>query len=152
MTKTKVISQDKNYKAIDIGSLSEFASYEFVHPKFKTVDKNRLFLGELLESTGSEISIRSLPPKTSIPFLHKHYEHEEIYIFLKGFGQFQVDDEVFRIREGSVVRISPDGSRTFRNDSEEAMMYMVIQAQVNCLKGYNVTDGYRAEGPMHPKK
>ena len=84
MKKTQIISEDKNHKAIDIGSFEDLSGFEFHHPKFSTVDPGRLFIGEILETTGSEISFRELPAKTKIGFLHKHKKHEEVYIFLKG--------------------------------------------------------------------
>lgn len=148
MTKTRIIAENKNYKAIDIGSLNELSQHEFIHPEFKTVDKSRLFIGELLETTGSEISFRELPPNTVIPFLHKHNKHEEIYIILKGSGQFQVDSDIFKIQEGSVVKVSAAGNRTLSNDEDFPMIYMVVQSCSNTLKAYNVKDGCRVEGEI----
>jgi len=151
MKKTQIISEDKNHKAIDIGSFEDLSGFEFHHPKFSTVDPGRLFIGEILETTGSEISFRELPAKTKIGFLHKHKKHEEVYIFLKGAGRFQVDEEVFKVQEGSIVRVSPEGNRTLSNDSERKMVYMVIQAQAGTLNDYNVLDGYRTDGEVKIK-
>lgn len=148
MTKVKAISENKNYKAIDIGPLDQLSKYEFLHPKTGTLVKGRLFIGEILHTTGAEVSFRELPPKTAIPFLHKHHKHEEIYIFLKGKGRFQVDDDVFEIQEGSIVKVSLDGNRIFSNNSETPMIYMVIQSHADTLAGYNVSDGYRVEGEI----
>ena len=148
MKKPITIAYNKNCKAIDLGPFSELSSYEFLHPLFKKVDKGRIFTGEYLESTGAEISFRELPPNTKIPFLHKHHKHEEIYIFLKGHGQFQVDNDVFDVREGSLVRVSPDGNRTLCNCADEVMVYMVVQSSAGSLAAYNVKDGYRSEGDV----
>ena len=144
----KTISEGKNHKAINIGRLDKLNDHTFIHPLFKTETKGRLFVGELLRTTGAEISFRDLPEKTTISFLHKHHEHEEIYIVLKGYGKFQVDEDVFDIEEGSVIRVDVDGNRTLSNTSNESMIYMVIQAQRNSLKGYDVSDGYRTEGEI----
>ena len=146
MKKPQVIAQSENFKAIDLGSLSEISQYEFIHPKFNTSDKARIFIGELLETSGAEISFRELPPKTSIPFLHQHKTHEEIYIFLKGSGKIQVDDTVFPVREGSVVKVTTKGSRTLASDTN--LTYMVVQAQAHSLNNYNVLDGQRVEGEI----
>lgn len=142
------ISEGVNYKAIDIGSLNQLFDYSFVHPKLGHTVESKLFVGELLKSTGSEISFMELPAKTTVSFLHKHKRHEEIYIILKGNGQYQVDDDVFEIKEGSIVRVSPDGSRTLSNNSENSMIYMVVQAVADTLTGYNIADGYRLEGEI----
>jgi len=145
---TKVISEGNNYKAIDIGSFDQLSEYEFIHPRLGHTVKNKLFIGEILKSTGAEISFMELPSKTTITFLHKHKKHEEIYIFLKGYGQYQVDNNVFQIKEGSIVRVSPNGSRTLRNDSENFMIYMVIQSAADTLTGYDILDGYRVDGEI----
>lgn len=148
MSDVRIIAENKNCKAIDIGSLDNLNDYEFHHPIFKDIIIGRLFVGELLETSGSEISFRDLPARSHIPFLHKHHVHEEVYVFLKGYGRFQADDDVFKIKEGSIVRISPEGSRTLSNDSESSMIYMVIQSRADSLAGYNISDGLRSEGKI----
>ena len=55
-------------------------------------------------------------------------------IILKGYGYFQVDGNFFEIKEGSVIRISPAGIRGIRNDSDETMIYMVVQSKENSLE------------------
>jgi len=147
----KTISEGTNYKAIDIGTLDNLSNYSFIHPRLGHTVESKLFVGEHLKSTGSEISFMELPSKTTVSFLHKHKKHEEIYIFLKGTGQFQVDEDVFPIKESSIIRVSPNGSRTLRNDSESGMIYMVIQSVAGSLKGYNIADGYRIEGEIKLK-
>lgn len=144
----KITSEGKNHKAINLGSFDQLGQHSFLHPKFKTENKGRIFVGELLETNGAEISFREMPGNTTVPFLHKHNEHEEIYVFLKGMGEFQVDDEVFKVEEGSVVKVASNGSRTLSNTSEEVMIYMVVQATQNTLKGYDVSDGYRVDGAV----
>ena len=148
MPTTRIIAENQNFKAIDIGPLNQLSKHEFVHPVTKNTDKARLFTGEILHTTGAEVSFRELPPDTVVPFLHKHQTHEEIYIFLKGKGKFQVDKEVFPVREGSIVKVALDGNRTLCNDSDEIMLYMVVQARAGTLSGYNVSDGYRVKGEI----
>ncbi|MEN8194801.1 MAG: cupin domain-containing protein [Bacteroidota bacterium] len=142
------ISEGDNYNAINIGSLDQLSDYDFVHPKLGHTVESKLFIGEIIKSTGAEISFMELPSKTTVSFLHKHKKHEEIYLFFKGYGQYQVDNDVFQIKEGSIVRVSPNGSRTLRNDSENSMVYMVIQSAKNTLTGYDISDGYRIDGEI----
>lgn len=138
----------KHYNSVNIGQFSQLSQHEFIHPITKQVDKGRLFMGELLGSSGAELSFRELEANTVIPFLHQHMKHEEIYVFLKGHGQFQVDEDVITISEGSIIRVSPEGNRTLSNQSDMPMVYMVIQATVNTLKAYTVLDGKREEGKI----
>jgi mannose-6-phosphate isomerase-like protein (cupin superfamily) len=144
----KEISEGNNYKAIHIGSFDKLSMHNFVHPRLGHTVNSKVFVGEILKSTGAEISFTELPAKTTISFLHKHKKHEEIYVFIKGYGQYQVDNNVFQIKEGSIVRVSPDGSRTLRNDSENIMIYMVIQSSQGTLAGYDISDGYRIVGEL----
>ena len=48
-----------------------------------------------------------------------------------------------------VIRVAPDGVRGIRNDSEETMIYIVIQSKENSLEEYTTNDGKRV--PFEPK-
>jgi len=146
MKKIIIKSEGNNYSALEIGMFKDLAEYSFPHPKLKHDIHGKLFVGELLKSTGAEISFQVLPANTDIPFLHSHNEHEEIYIFVKGNGQFQVDDDLFDIQEGSIVRVAPKGKRTWRNNSDNSMILVVIQTKAETLDNYCVTDGFGVNG------
>lgn len=88
MKNLKVTSEGPNYSAIEIGKFDNLMDYLYLHPKLNQEVKGKIFVGEILKTTGAEVSFQILPPKTEIPFLHQHKNHEEIYIFIKGFGQF----------------------------------------------------------------
>lgn len=148
MKNVKVISQGINHSAIDLGLFDDLTDYSFLHPKFHNEVKGKQFIGEILKTTGVEISFQILRPFAEIPFLHQHKDNEEIYVFLKGSGQFQVDDTLINISEGSVIRISPDGKRTFRNNSADPLIVMCIQCRAGSLKSYNVDDGFRITGEI----
>ena len=68
-----------------------------------------------MNATGSEFSFQVMVPGQETGFLHTHKNHEELYFFLSGKGEFQVDGKVFPVQEGSVVRVAPDGKRSVRN-------------------------------------
>ena len=74
----------------------------------------RVTLKEKLALTGSEISINELPPGASVPFVHSHKRNEEVYIILKGKGQFYLDGDEFDVEEGDVIRVDPAGATEFR--------------------------------------
>lgn len=98
------------------------------------------FLKDVLGLTGCEISINSMAPGAGMPIYHRHQENEEIYIFIQGRGQVQVDGEVIDVQEGSIVRIAPKGERVWRNNSKEPLLYIVIQARENSLNQYGLGD------------
>ncbi|XPV70524.1 MAG: cupin domain-containing protein [Halarcobacter sp.] len=137
------IKEDKNYTAVDLGSLDELMEYSLIHKVNKNKIEGKVFLKEATKSTGTEISFNSLAPKTEQPYFHIHYKNEESYIILKGHGFFQVDGEFFEIKEGSVIRVAPSGIRGIRNDSDETMIYMVVQSKENSLEEYTTDDGDR---------
>lgn len=130
----KNISNGENFKALTIGNLSDVKN--FVNGDLK----GKIFLKDLLGSSSCEVSITSLPSGAEIPFFHSHKENEEIYIILKGEGKFQVDDSVFPIGEGSVVKVDPKGKRNMINTSNDDMIYIVIQAKKDSLKQWTMGD------------
>ena len=146
MKNVKITSEGLNHCAIDLGHFNDLMDYSYMHPKRHQEVKGKQFVGEILKTTGAEISFTIIPPGTELPFLHQHHQHEEIYVFLKGSGQFQVDESVFDVSEGSVVRVSPNGKRTYRNNSDKPLIFMCIQCKAGSLEGYNVADGFRSEG------
>src|ERR1035437_4293527 len=137
MKTVKTTSEGINHNAIDLGKLDQLMDYSYMHPKRHQEVKGKLFVSEMLKSTGAELSFTTIPPKTEMPFLHQHNKHEEIYVFLKGSGQFQVDESVFDVSEGS-VRISPNGKRTYRNNSVNPLIFMCIQCQAGSLASFFV--------------
>ena len=149
MKQTEELSQNNNYSAVDLGNLDELMEYSMIHKVNKQKIEGKVFLKDVTNATGSEISFNSLPALTEQPYFHIHYKNEETYIILKGSGFFQVDDDCFDIKEGSVIRVAPQGKRGIRNDSKETMIYMVIQSKENSLEEYTTDDGERI--PVEPK-
>ena len=152
MKNVKIKSEGINHIAIDLGLIDQLMDYSYMHPKRHQEVKGKVFVGEILKSTSSEISFTVIPPKTDMLFMHQHKNHEEIYVFLKGSGQFQVDDSIFDVSEGSVIRISPNGKRIYRNNSDNPLTFLCIQNQMGSLDKFNVEDGFLAEGEILWKK
>lgn len=149
MKQIEKLSENENYTAVDLGNLDELMDYNLIHPVRKTLIEGKVFLKEPTNATGTEISFNMLPPRTEQPYFHIHYKNEETYIILKGYGLYQVDDDCFQIKEGSVIRVAPKGKRGIRNDSDETMIYLVIQSKEKSLEEYTTADGERT--PFEPK-
>lgn len=143
------LSENAHYSAVDLGNLNDLMQYTLVHPVNNKLLEGKVFLKEPTKASGTEISFNSLPPQTEQPYFHIHRKNEETYIILKGVGFFQVDDDCFSIREGSVIRVAPAGKRGIRNASDDTMVYMVIQSKENSLEEYSTADGERV--PVVPK-
>ena len=149
MKQIEKLSESTHYSAVNLGNLNDLMDYTLIHPVSKKLLEGKVFLKDATKSTGTEISFNSLPPQSEQPYFHIHRKNEETYIILKGFGFFQVDEDCFGIKEGSVIRVAPQGNRGICNSSDETMIYMVIQSKENSLEEYTTADGERL--PCKPK-
>jgi mannose-6-phosphate isomerase-like protein (cupin superfamily) len=149
MKEIEKLSENEHYSAIDLGSLDELMDYSLIHPVRKNLIEGKVFLKDATQATGTEISFNMLLPHSEQPYFHIHRKNEETYVILKGAGFFQVDEDCFQIKEGSVIRIAPQGKRGICNSSDETMIYMVIQSKENSLEEYTTADGERV--PVEPK-
>ena len=138
------IKNGSNFTAYEGGALKVWPDHSVELPGLGEV-RGKHFLKDLLGFTGCEISINSLPAGAGMPFYHQHQENEEVYIFIKGNGQMQIDGETIGVQEGSIVRIATKGQRTWRNNSNEPLVYIVIQMKENSLRQYTLGDGVVAE-------
>lgn len=146
MKDIQIISESRNHTAGNLGSLDELATYAFLHPKLNREFEGKVFISEKLKTTGVEVSFQVMPPRAEMPFFHQHTQNEEVYIFLKGQGLFQVDEACFEVEEGSIVRIAPQAARCWKNGSDAPMVFMVIQARQDSLEYFGVSDGSLAAG------
>ncbi len=103
-------------------------------------ENEKVFLHDLLELTSCEISINNVPQGFKIPFNHKHKQNEEVYIFFKGEGILTIDDISVNVKEGSVVKVLPEASRTLENTSNGTLEFVCIQAKSNSLEQFGLDD------------
>lgn len=140
MKGTKAIAKAANFTAVDFGKLSEIKDYTLqLGPEIKIPGK--VFGGQSVNATGGEFSFQSFAPGQEVGFLHTHKNHEELYFFLSGKGEFQVDGEVFPIAEGSVVRVAPAGRRSVRNNGTEPLLMLCVQYRGETFTAEDAADG-----------
>lgn len=129
-----------NFTAINLGWLKELGDYVLkLSPEINIPGK--VFGGSALQTTGSDFSFQLFQPGTETGFLHTHKTHEELYFFLSGNGEFQVDGHVFPISEGSVVRVAPEGKRSIRNNGTEPLIMLCVQYKGNTFTEEDAKDG-----------
>lgn len=129
-----------NFTAVNAGRLNELGEYLLeLGPEIKIPGK--VFGGAAVGATGAEFSFQQFAPHTETGFLHIHKNHEELYFFLGGKGEFQVDGEVFAIGEGSIVRVAPAGRRSVRNNGDESLTMLCIQYTAATFTEKDVLDG-----------
>lgn len=142
MKKIETIKEGKNFKAVSVGKISEIIEHELPMGPNVTI-QGKVFVGQSIGATGSEMSFQTLLPGQDSGFLHTHKTHEELYIILKGEGQYQVDGEIFNVSEGSIIRVSPDGKRALKNVGGENLTMLCIQYKANSFTDADspMTDG-----------
>jgi mannose-6-phosphate isomerase-like protein (cupin superfamily) len=121
------------------GQMSEGQNFTSIQVDWANMQK--VFLKDTLQLTGMEVSLNRVPPGEGSPYRHKHKQNEELFIFVKGSGQLQVDGKIINVQEGTSIRVAPDGVRAIRNNSFEDLYYICIQAKEGSLTVYTKTDG-----------
>ncbi|MCI9607156.1 MAG: cupin domain-containing protein [Muribaculaceae bacterium] len=126
MSEVKLLNKGEKFAHASVGAINAF--------------EGKQFLKDATGATSCEISFGSLPCGTAVPFFHCHKNNEENYIILSGSGKFQIDNEVFDIAEGSVIRVATGCSRNLKCTSEAPLTYICIQARENSLGEFTMTD------------
>lgn len=147
MKQVEKIAEEKNFSAINVGKLAELGGYVLeLGPEVKIPGK--VFGGQALKATGGEFSFQIFQPGTETGFLHTHKNHEELYFFLSGEGEFQVDGKVVPVKEGSVVRVAPDGIRSVRNNGTSPLIMLCVQYRGGTFTAEDAADGNILSEPV----
>lgn len=147
MKEIKKIELGANFSAISVGNLSELKDYELQLAPNVTIP-GKVFGGQALGATGGEFSFQIFQPGKETGFLHTHKCHEELYFFLSGKGDFQVDGKIFPVSEGCVVRVSPNGKRSVRNNGQEPLVMLCVQYRGATFTADDAADGVILQEPV----
>lgn len=140
MKEIKTVAKAENFAAVSVGKFSELGDYVLqLGPDVKIPGK--VFGGQAVGAQAAEFSFQSFAPGTETGFLHTHKNHEELYFFLSGKGEYQVDGKVFPVEEGSVVRVSPEGRRSVRNNGDAPLVMLCVQYRATPFTAEDATDG-----------
>lgn len=140
MKQIQAIVKGTNFSAANFGKFADIKDYVLeLGPEVRIPGK--VFGGQAVGATGAEFSFQVFAPGQETGFLHTHKNHEELYFFLSGNGEFQVDGDVFTVEEGSVVRVAPDGRRSVRNNGTEPLVMLCVQYRGNTFTSEDATDG-----------
>ena len=147
MKKVEKVASGANFAAGTVGKTEEVNQYAL--PLAPGVEiPGKVFVGGDLQATGAEMAFQQFAPGGSGGFLHTHKTHEELYFFLSGKGEFQVDGQVFPVEEGSVVRVSPDGKRSVRNNGTTPLVMLCVQYRGGTFTAEDATDGVILNEPV----
>ena len=140
MKQIQKLADAANFSAINLGKIADIKDYVLeLGPEIKIPGK--VFGGQALGATGAEFSIQVFAPGQETGFLHTHRNHEELYFFLAGKGEFQVDGKVFAVEEGSVVRVAPAGRRSVRNNGDQPLVMLCVQYRADTFAAEDAADG-----------
>lgn len=140
MKQIQKLASAENFSAINLGKLADVKDYVLELGSNVKIP-GKVFGGQAVGATGGEFSFQVFAPGQGTGFLHTHKTHEELYFFLSGNGEFQVDGKVFPVREGSVVRVAPDGKRSVRNNGTEPLLMLCVQYRANTFTSQDAADG-----------
>ncbi|MDE6045911.1 MAG: cupin domain-containing protein [Alistipes sp.] len=147
MKQIEKIAAAAHFSAVSVGKLSELGDYLLeLGPEVKIPGK--VFGGAAAGATGAEFSFQTFRPGTETGFLHTHKTHEELYFFLSGSGEFQVDGRVFPVAEGSVVRVAPEGRRSVRNNGTQPLTMLCVQYRGGTFTAEDAADGELLQEPV----
>ncbi len=147
MKQMEKIAAGEHFTAVDAGKMAQLGEYRLqLAPGVELPGK--VFGGAAVGATGAEFSFQSFAPGTETGFLHTHRTHEELYFFLSGRGEFQVDGKCFTIGEGSVVRVAPAGRRSVRNNGSEPLVMLCVQYRGGTFTAEDATDGNILQEPV----
>ena len=135
MKQVATVADGRNFSAISVGKLNELNEYV-------------LELGPDVKIPGKVFGGQVFQPGTETGFLHTHKQHEELYFFLSGRGEFQVDGEVIPVAEGSVVRVAPAGERSVRNNGTEPLVMLCVQYRAHTFTEADAADGNILQKPV----
>ena len=147
MKEIKTTADLPNATAIDLGPLAELSDYVLeLGPGVKIPGK--VFGGAAVKAGGADFSLQVFAPGTEGGFYHVHKDHEELYFFLSGTGEYQVDGHNIPVKEGSVVRVSPAGKRAVRNTGDKPLVMLCIQYVAAAPGSVNPSDGTILPDPV----
>src|ERR1700733_11860320 len=92
-----------NFTCFHAGAKEGWSQFHLEPPEVPRPARGKLFLKNLLGSSGLEMSLNVVPPGKGIPFMHKHQQNDEIYVVVGGRGQFLVAGRCTAAADGPVV-------------------------------------------------
>jgi mannose-6-phosphate isomerase-like protein (cupin superfamily) len=67
------------------------------------------------------------PPGSQQP-LHRHPDHEQVYVIVRGRGTMTIDAEAQEVAAGTLVFVPPGAEHAIRNDGPELLSYVSATA------------------------
>ncbi|MBT2486110.1 MULTISPECIES: cupin domain-containing protein [unclassified Microbacterium] len=118
-----------DYQVLEIGAPDAWRSHHGGFDEARARDGRRVVDHELtMQYIG--VTANALVPGEEAGYWHTHSRVEELYVFLGGYGQMGLDDDVVDVGPGTVVRVGQGVWRTWRARPEgsEELRWLCIRA------------------------
>ncbi|MCR9118746.1 MAG: cupin domain-containing protein [bacterium] len=131
--------EETSVRVFEAGEFDSWSDFRLEIPGLPPAAK--CFLKDRIGMNSMEVSLNSMAPGTGMPFVHRHRENEELYIFLSGHGQFQADGKLLPISPGTCICCAPAVKRAWGNLGDEPLLFIVIQTPNQKMAASNIHDG-----------
>lgn len=118
-----------DYEVTEIGAPDQWRDHFGGFVPARSRDGRRVVDHELaMQYIG--MTSNALVPGEDAGYWHTHSKAEELYVFLEGFGQMGLDDDVVDVGPGTVIRVAQRVWRTWRAlpDSLGELRWLCIRA------------------------
>jgi len=136
----KVTRKGKHFTVGNINQFDDIESSTLSNSVFSTLFSSKVLKKEACLN-GTEVSINKLEPGQEHLFSNNKSLNNELYIFLKGKGHLQINDESIGVSEGTVLRVDPKGINSWVNNSDQELYFICIQNKPETLIEYSFFDG-----------
>jgi mannose-6-phosphate isomerase-like protein (cupin superfamily) len=99
-------------------------------------------LKEALGAQQLAVTLLRVPPHSDFDqgTGHRHEELEEIYVVTRGTLSMRFGEEVERVPAGSVVRVAPQTTRSYRNEGDEPVEMWAVSRRIEEQDATKVED------------
>ena len=74
-----------------------------------------------LNLKGVGLGVFNFPAGKGYTYMHKHEKQDEVYIFLRGSGVMQINEEQIKVKAGDIIRIPPEDKRALCASKSEGI-------------------------------
>lgn len=113
------------YEIVELGPLSALSSRRGFAP-------GKFFAEAMVSVKSMGLSVNAVKPGWVNPVLHRHQDHEELYVIVKGKGEMRLGETTIPVKEGDVIRVDPPTIRAMRNpkDATEELWFVCVRSSV----------------------
>jgi ubiquinone/menaquinone biosynthesis C-methylase UbiE len=147
---------EQGYESLTLLDISENAIERIKKRLGEKAEKVRFVVSDILDFSPSE-KFDVIHDRASFHFLTKEEDIQKYATLMNDIletnglyfvGTFSESGQVFPVEEGSVVRVSPDGKRSVRNNGTTPLVMLCVQYRGGTFTAEDATDGVILNEPV----